>query len=77
MEVVNSQKCLQLTLQEVQHHKSVSEPFVNGETWTDKSGRHSLLLHFTVLDGLAVEDLREPVEDWVQNEGPNLYPLKR
>jgi len=60
----------------MQHHKSVSEPFVNGETWIGESSLRSLLLHFAVLDGLAIEDLREPVEDWVQNEGPNLYPLE-
>jgi hypothetical protein len=37
------------------------------------SERDSLLLHFAMLDGLAVKDLREPVEDWVQNKRSKLY----
>ena len=36
------------------------------------NGKGSLLLHFAVFDGLAVEDLREPIEDWMQDEGANL-----
>jgi hypothetical protein len=44
-----------------------------GEILEDKNGRHSLPLHSAVLDGLAIEDLGEPVEDLVQNEGPDLY----
>lgn len=57
----------------MQHHEGISEAVVYGEILEGGDGGHSLLLHFAMLDGLAIEDLGEPIEDWMQNEGPNLY----
>ena len=36
------------------------------------NGRDSSLLHFAMLDGLTIEYLWEPVEEWVQDEGSDL-----
>ena len=57
----------------MQHHEGISESVMHGEILEDENGKHSLLLHLAMLDRLAIEDFWEPVEDWMQNEGPNLY----
>ena len=57
----------------MQHHECISETVIYGEILEDKNSGCSLLLHFAMLDGLAIENFGEPVEDWMQNEGPDLY----
>ena len=58
----------------MQHHEGISEPVMHGRTLRDENDQYSLLLHLAVFDSLAIEDLWEPVEDWMQNERPNLHP---